>query len=75
MQFKYKLVKSNDDETIEKEYKTLKEIAEDINVEIHLIRKINQLTENRTTSFRPHNVHKELFDKVKIYNLKKDYKI
>ena len=75
MNFKYRLVKTTDCETFEKEYKTLKEISEDLNVEIHMIRKINKLSENLIKSERPHKCHQELFDKVKIYNIKKDYKI
>lgn len=75
MNLKYKLVKITESENIEKEYKTLKEIAEDLNVEIHMVRKINKLSENRIKSERPHKCHQELFDKIKIYNIKKDYKI
>ena len=75
MNYKYKLEKISENGVVEKEYKTLKEIATDLNVEIHMIRKINKLTENQITSERPHKCHKELFDKIKIYNIKKDYKI
>ena len=75
MNYKYKLEKISENGVVEKEYKTLKEIATDLNVEIHMIRKINKLTENQITSERPHKCHKELFDKIKIHNIKKDYKI
>lgn len=75
MNFKYKLVKTTENGETEKEYKTLKEISTDLNVEIYLIRKINKITENLVKNERPHNCHKELFDKVKIYNIKKDYKL
>ena len=75
MNFKYKLVKTLDDGETVKEYKTLKEIADELNVEIHMIRKINKLSENLITSERPHKCHKDLLEKIKIYNIKKDYKI
>lgn len=75
MNFKYKLEKQTDNGVVEKEYKTLKEISNDLNVEIHMIRKINKLSENQIKSERPHKCHKELLDKIKIYNIKKDYKI
>ena len=75
MNLKYKLEMKNDkNQTIIKDYKTLKEISKELNVEIHLIRKINQLTEERCESIKPHHVHKELFDKLKIYTLKKHYR-
>ena len=53
----------------------LKEISDELNVEIHIIRKINKLTEGRVDSIKPHNSHKELYDKLKIYNIKKTYNI
>ena len=76
MNYKYRLVKiSEDGQSTEKEYKTLKEISDELNVEIHMIRKINKLSENLIKSERPHNCHKELIEKLKIYNIKKDYKL
>ena len=50
-------------------------ISDDLNVEIHIIRKINKLTEGRVDSIKPHNSHKELYEKLKIYNIKKTYNI
>jgi hypothetical protein len=50
-------------------------ISDDLNVEIHIIRKINKLTEGRDDSIKPHNSHKELYEKLKIYNIKKTYNI
>ena len=75
MNFRYNLVRQTDGGEEEKQFKTLKEISEELNVELHLIRKINNLTENYIKSERPHKCHRELFDKVKIYNIKKEYKI
>lgn len=75
MNFKYKLVKTTEEGESVKEYKTLKEISDELNVEIHMIRKINKLSENQIKSERPHKCHRELLDKIKIYNIKKDYKI
>jgi hypothetical protein len=71
MENKYRLVQIQDDREVIKEYKTLKQIAEDLDVEIHLIRKINQLTEGRVSNIKPHHTHKELFEKIKIYNVYK----
>ena len=45
MNNKFRLIKKTDNGEVEKEYKTLKEISDDLNVEIHIIRKINKLTE------------------------------
>ena len=71
MNNKFRLIKSIETGEVEKEYKTLKEISDELNVEIHIIRKINKLTEGRIDSIKPHNSHKELYDKLKIYNIKK----
>jgi hypothetical protein len=60
MNNKFRLIKKTNNGEVEKEYKTLKEISDDLNVEIHIIRKINKLTEGRIDSIKPHNSHKEL---------------
>jgi hypothetical protein len=75
MNNKFRLIKKTDNGEVEKEYKTLKEISDDLNVEIHIIRKINKLTEGRVDSIKPHNSSKELYEKLKIYNIKKTYNI
>ena len=75
MNNKYKLVKITETGEIEKEYKTLNEIANETNIEIHIIRKINKMTENIVDSKRPHHCHKDLYDKIKIYNIKKTYNV
>ena len=75
MNNKFRLIKQTENGEVEKEYKTLKEISDKLNVEIHIIRKINKLTEGRVDSIKPHNSHKELYDKLKIYNIKKTYNI
>jgi hypothetical protein len=69
MNNKFRLIKQTDNGEVEKEYKTLKEISDDLNVEIHIIRKINKLTEGRIDSIKPHNSHKILYEKLKIYNI------
>ena len=75
MNNKFRLIKQTDNGEVEKEYKTLKDISIDTGVEIHIIRKINKLTEGRIDSIKPHNSHKELYEKLKIYHIKKTYNI
>ena len=75
MNNKFRLIKQIENGEVQTDYKTLKEISDDLNVEIHIIRKINKLTEGRANSIKPHNSHKELYDKLKIYNIKKTYNI
>ncbi len=75
MNNKFRLIKQTDNGAVEIEYKTLKEISDDLNVKIHIIRIINKLTEGRIDSIKPHNSHKELYEKLKIYNIKKTYNI
>ena len=74
MNNKFRLIKQIENGgEVQTDYKTLKEISDDLNVEIHIIRKINKLTENRQISIKPHNSHKDLYDKLKIYNIKKTF--
>ena len=44
MNNKFRLIKQIETGEVKKEYKTLKEISDELNVEIHIIRKINKLT-------------------------------
>ena len=75
MHNKFRLIKQTDNGAVEIEYKTLKDISIDTGDEIHIIRKINKLTEGRIDSIKPRNSHKELYEKLKIYNIKKTYNI
>lgn len=75
MNNKFTLIMQTENTPIQREYKTLKEISDELNIEIHIIRKINKLTENRVQSIKPHNSHKDLYDKIKIYNIKKTFNI
>jgi uncharacterized protein YjaG (DUF416 family) len=75
MNNKFRLIEQTENGEVEKEYKTFKEITEELDVEINIIRKINKLTEGRINSIKPHNSHEELYDKLKIYNIKKTYNI
>jgi hypothetical protein len=52
MNNKCRRIKQTDNGEVEKEYKTLKEISDELNVEIHIIRKINKLTEGRIDSIK-----------------------
>jgi len=75
MNNKFTLIMQTETTPIQWEYKTLKEISDELNIEIHIIRKINKLTENRAQSIKSHNSHKDLYDKIKIYNIKKTFNI
>ena len=76
MNYKYRLESINQkDQTVIKQYKTLKDISNELNIELHLIRKINQLTEKRCESIKPHIRHHEIYNKIKIYNIVKEYNI
>ena len=75
MNNKFKLIIATENIEREKEFKTLKEISKDLNVEIHLIRKVNKLTENRANNIKPHNIYKDLYERVKIYNIKKEFNL
>ncbi len=47
MNNKYLLIQTTNGEEKKQEYKTLIEIANDLNVDLHIIRKINHITEGR----------------------------
>jgi hypothetical protein len=68
---KYKLVQKINDVETTKEYKTLKEISEALNIELHLVRKNNKITEGRFENKRAHFANRDFFDNYKIYNIKK----
>jgi hypothetical protein len=75
MNNRYKMIQINETgEEFTKEYKTLKDIADDLEIEIHLIRKINQLTEGRRESVRAHHTNRDMFNNIKIHNIKKSIK-
>ena len=71
---KYRLVKIQNDETIIKEYRTLKDISVALGIEIHIIRKINHITELRIDNIKPHYIHKEIYESMKIYNIVREIK-
>jgi len=68
---KYKLVQTVGDVVTTKEYKTLKEISEALDVEIHLVRKNNKITEGRFDNKRAHFTNRDFFTNYKIHNIKK----
>jgi secreted PhoX family phosphatase len=72
MNSRYKMIQTNETgEEFTKEYKTLKDIADDLEMEIHLICKINQLTEGRRESVRAHHTNRDMINNIKIHNIKK----
>ena len=71
---KYKLIQTNGEEVLEKEYKTLKEIAEDLGIGINLVIKNNKISEGRVENKRAHHCHRDFFNNNKIYNIKKTVK-
>jgi hypothetical protein len=74
MNNKYLLIQTTNGEEKKQEYKTLIEIANDLNVDLHIIRKINHITEGRADHVRPHHGHKNIYETIKIYNIKKQIK-
>ena len=67
---KYRLV--NLENQKEKQYVNLKQISEELQVPIYIIRSINHITENRVNKkIRPHYNYKDLYNKIKIYNIVK----
>jgi len=71
---KYLLVYTKDNAEVKTEFKTLKEISELLDVEIHLIRKINDITEKRLKNVKPHKRHADIYTTYKIYDIKKEFK-
>ena len=71
---KYRVVQTDGDNSLVKEYKTLKEVAQDLDIDLHLVRKNNKITEGRIESKRPHHIYRDFFNKTKIQNIKKEVK-
>ena len=71
---KYRVVQTDGDNSLVKEYKTLKEVAKDLDIDLHLVRKNNKITEGRIESKRPHHIYRDFFNNTKIYNIKKEVK-
>ena len=67
----------NDDKTLksEKEYKSFKEIQADLNIDYHVVREINKITDGAIVKKFTHATITELFEKLKIYKLKTKYNI
>jgi hypothetical protein len=74
MNNKYLLIQTTNGDEKKKEYKTLIEIANDLNVDLHIIRKINHITEGRAEHVRPHHNHKNIYETIKIHDIKKQIK-
>jgi hypothetical protein len=67
----------NDDKTVksEKEYKSFREIQADLNIDYHVIREINKITDGDIIKKFTHNTITELYEKLKIYKIKMKYNI
>ncbi len=75
MKARFNLVITKDGVETSKEYTTLKEIAKDLNIEVYIASRINKITENKIKNDRPHPAHKELYEQVKIYNIKQEFNL
>lgn len=75
MNFKYELTITTDADVIVKQYKTLQQIADEYDIPIHLIRKIVLLTEGRQENHKAHYRNRDIFDKMKIKELKRNLNI
>ncbi len=72
MNLKFTLKVLNTDGSIkrEKDYKTLREIAKDLNIEYHQIREINRITENKIDKKFLHPTLKDLSKQIEIHDKK-----
>lgn len=72
MPVKYLLKKTLENGDIEeKEYKTLKDISNELGIEQHITRKIYYMTEGITNSQKPHHSNRDLYNKLKISSIKR----
>ena len=69
---KFKLEVFNEDGTLHstKEYKSYKDIASDLNLDYHIIRQLQMLTEGKIQRKFMHPQMSDLYAKIKIYNIK-----
>ncbi len=74
MEFKYKLVITKDGVETTKEYKKLTDIADEMEIPIHIIRKIVLVSEGRQTNHKAHFRNRDIFESVKITEIKRTIK-
>lgn len=74
MEFKYKLIISKDGIETTKEYKKLTDIADEYDIPIHIIRKIVLLSEGRQSNHRAHHRNRDVFESMKITEIKRSIK-
>lgn len=72
MNFKFtlKVLDESGNVTKEKVYKTLREIAKDLNIDYHQVRELNKITEGKINKKFLHSTLKELSEVIKIYDIK-----
>lgn len=72
MNFKFTLKVLDESGNVKKEkvYKTLREIAKDLNIDYHQVRELNKITEGKINKKFLHSTLKELSEVIKIYDIK-----
>lgn len=71
MNLKYKLQILKEDGKIEKEesYKTFLEISNKYNIDLHIVREINKICDNKKTQKFSHSQNNEIYKRFKIYKI------
>jgi hypothetical protein len=76
MQYKYLVIFTTDDKTkVEIKFKTFKEMQDRFKLDLHTLQNINGVCEGRIQKKFIHHKNKDIYDRLKIYNIKPDLNV
>jgi hypothetical protein len=77
MNLKYKLQILNENGEVENEesYRTFKDISNKYNIDLHIVREINKICDNKKVQKFSHSQNNEIYKRFKIYKIIKSIKI
>jgi hypothetical protein len=73
--FKFVVAIETEKGKTETNFKSFRDISESLNIDYHIARELNRMTENKVMKKFTHDNMKELFTKIKIYTIKPNIKI
>jgi hypothetical protein len=75
MEEKYLLfIKKSDNVEEQLKFSKIKDIAEFLDIPVHICRKIVQLTEKRAKHIKPHHRNKDIYENIRIVELPRKFK-
>jgi hypothetical protein len=76
MQHKYLVIFTTDEnKDVELKFKTFKEMQEQFKLDLHTLQNINGVCEGRIKKKFIHHKNKDIYNRIKIYNIKPNFNI